>query len=42
VNALGAKAFVARARELAARHGSRFEPAAVIVQQAETGGRFGD
>jgi 3-hydroxyacyl-CoA dehydrogenase/enoyl-CoA hydratase/3-hydroxybutyryl-CoA epimerase len=42
VNALGAKAFVARARELVARHGSRFEPAAVIVQQAETGGRFGD
>jgi 3-hydroxyacyl-CoA dehydrogenase/enoyl-CoA hydratase/3-hydroxybutyryl-CoA epimerase len=42
VNAVGAKAFVARSRELAAAHGTRFEPAAVIVQQAQTGGRFGD
>jgi 3-hydroxyacyl-CoA dehydrogenase/enoyl-CoA hydratase/3-hydroxybutyryl-CoA epimerase len=40
INAMGAKAFVARARELAARHGPRFEPAAVVVQQAETGGQF--
>jgi 3-hydroxyacyl-CoA dehydrogenase/enoyl-CoA hydratase/3-hydroxybutyryl-CoA epimerase len=40
INAMGAKAFVARARELAVRHGLRFEPAAVVVQQAETGGRF--
>jgi 3-hydroxyacyl-CoA dehydrogenase/enoyl-CoA hydratase/3-hydroxybutyryl-CoA epimerase len=40
INAMGAKAFVARARELAARHGPRFEPAAVVVRQAETGGRF--
>ncbi len=40
INAMGAKAFVARARELAARYGSRFEPAAIVVKQAETGGRF--
>ena len=39
-NAMGAKAFVARARELAARHGARFAPAAVVVQQAERGERF--
>jgi 3-hydroxyacyl-CoA dehydrogenase/enoyl-CoA hydratase/3-hydroxybutyryl-CoA epimerase len=42
VNAIGAKAFVARARELAARCGSRFEPAEVIVRQAETGTSFAD
>ncbi len=42
INAMGAKAFVARARELAAKFGPRFEPAAVVVQQAETGGRFQD
>jgi 3-hydroxyacyl-CoA dehydrogenase/enoyl-CoA hydratase/3-hydroxybutyryl-CoA epimerase len=42
INAMGAKAFVARARELAAKFGPRFEPAAVVVQQAEHGGRFGD
>ena len=42
INAMGAPAFVARARELAARHGARFEPAAVVVQQAQTGGRFSD
>ncbi len=42
INALGAKAFVARARELAARHGERFEPAAVVVQQADQGTRFAD
>lgn len=42
INAMGAKAFVARARELAAKFGPRFEPAAVVVQQAETGGRFAD
>ena len=40
INAMGAKAFVARARELAARHGQRFEPAAIVVRQAETGSRF--
>jgi 3-hydroxyacyl-CoA dehydrogenase/enoyl-CoA hydratase/3-hydroxybutyryl-CoA epimerase len=42
INAMGAKAFVARARALAAKFGPRFEPAAVVVKQAETGGRFGD
>jgi 3-hydroxyacyl-CoA dehydrogenase/enoyl-CoA hydratase/3-hydroxybutyryl-CoA epimerase len=41
VDAMGAAAFVARARELAARHGARFEPAASIVAQAAAGGRFG-
>jgi 3-hydroxyacyl-CoA dehydrogenase/enoyl-CoA hydratase/3-hydroxybutyryl-CoA epimerase len=42
VNAMGAKAFVARARELAAKFGPRFEPAAVVVKMAETGGEFRD
>jgi 3-hydroxyacyl-CoA dehydrogenase/enoyl-CoA hydratase/3-hydroxybutyryl-CoA epimerase len=42
INAMGAKAFVDRARELAAKFGPRFEPAAVVVQQAEAGGRFAD
>ncbi len=42
INAMGAAAFVARARELAARSGARFEPAAVVVQQAADGGRFAD
>jgi 3-hydroxyacyl-CoA dehydrogenase/enoyl-CoA hydratase/3-hydroxybutyryl-CoA epimerase len=42
INAMGAKAFVTRARELAAKFGPRFEPAAVVVQQAEAGGRFAD
>lgn len=41
IDAMGAKAFVARARELAAKHGPRFEPAAIVVQQAQNGGRFG-
>ena len=41
VDAMGASAFVARARELAARHGERFEPAASIVAQSAVGGRFG-
>jgi 3-hydroxyacyl-CoA dehydrogenase/enoyl-CoA hydratase/3-hydroxybutyryl-CoA epimerase len=40
IDAMGAKAFVARARELARAHGARFEPAAIVVQQAERGGRF--
>ena len=39
---MGAAAFVARARELAARFGARFEPAAIVVKQAAEGGRFGD
>jgi 3-hydroxyacyl-CoA dehydrogenase/enoyl-CoA hydratase/3-hydroxybutyryl-CoA epimerase len=42
INAVGAPAFVARSRELAARYGARFEPAAVVVRQAEEGGRFSD
>ena len=41
IDAMGAEAFVARARELAAKHGPRFEPAAIVVQQAQHGGRFG-
>ena len=40
INAMGAKAFVARSRELAARHGPRFEPAAIVVKMAEEGGAF--
>jgi len=40
VNAIGAKAFVARARELAAKFGPRFEPAAIVVEMAAEGGRF--
>ncbi len=42
INAMGAAAFVQRARELAARFGTRFEPAAVLVQQAQRGQRFAD
>jgi 3-hydroxyacyl-CoA dehydrogenase/enoyl-CoA hydratase/3-hydroxybutyryl-CoA epimerase len=41
IDAMGAGAFVSRARELAARHGARFEPAACIVKMAEEGTRFG-
>lgn len=42
INAKGVGAFVARARELAARYGARFEPAAVLVTMADSGARFGD
>ena len=42
INAVGAKRFVARARELAARYGARFEPAAIAVRQAADGSRFED
>jgi len=42
INAMGAKAFVARARELAAKYGPRFEPAPGLVKMAENGGRFAD
>ena len=42
INAMGAAAFVARSRELAARHGPRFEPAEVVARQAERGERFVD
>jgi 3-hydroxyacyl-CoA dehydrogenase / enoyl-CoA hydratase / 3-hydroxybutyryl-CoA epimerase len=40
VNSVGPARYVARARELAARHGARFAPAASIVALAESGGRF--
>ena len=42
VNAMGAKRFVARARELAQAHGPRFEPAGVVVTLAERDGVFED
>jgi 3-hydroxyacyl-CoA dehydrogenase/enoyl-CoA hydratase/3-hydroxybutyryl-CoA epimerase len=42
INAMGAKRFVERARELAAQHGPRFEPAAVVVRMAAEGGSFRD
>ena len=40
INATGLPAFVSRARELAARHGPRFTPAALLVTMAEQGRRF--
>jgi 3-hydroxyacyl-CoA dehydrogenase/enoyl-CoA hydratase/3-hydroxybutyryl-CoA epimerase len=40
VNSVGPARFVERARELAARHGARFEPAANIVALAEAGSGF--
>ncbi|WP_284614483.1 3-hydroxyacyl-CoA dehydrogenase NAD-binding domain-containing protein [Aquabacterium humicola] len=42
INAMGAKRFVERARELAAKHGARFEPAKVVVEMAASGKRFED
>jgi 3-hydroxyacyl-CoA dehydrogenase/enoyl-CoA hydratase/3-hydroxybutyryl-CoA epimerase len=42
INAVGAKQFVARSRELAKAYGPRFEPAEVVVRQAAEGGRFED
>jgi 3-hydroxyacyl-CoA dehydrogenase/enoyl-CoA hydratase/3-hydroxybutyryl-CoA epimerase len=36
----GLAGFVARARELAATYGERFEPPAYLVDLAEKGGRF--
>jgi len=36
INAMGSRRFVGRARELAQRHGRRFEPAALLVRLAET------
>jgi 3-hydroxyacyl-CoA dehydrogenase/enoyl-CoA hydratase/3-hydroxybutyryl-CoA epimerase len=42
INAMGAAAFVKRSRKLAAQFGPRFDPAAVVVQQAQSGGRFSD
>ncbi len=42
INAVGAQQFVARSRELAKAYGPRFEPAAIVVKQAQEGGRFED
>ena len=42
INAMGAKRFVERARELAAAHGARFAPAHVVVNLAERDGIFED
>ncbi len=42
INAMGAEAFVARARQLAAAYGERFAPARCVVDMAESGGRFSD
>jgi 3-hydroxyacyl-CoA dehydrogenase/enoyl-CoA hydratase/3-hydroxybutyryl-CoA epimerase len=42
INAYGVARFVARARELAARHGPRFEPAALLVRLAAAGARLED
>ena len=42
INAMGAQRFVERSRELAKRYGDRFEPAAVVVKQAQEGGSFQD
>lgn len=38
----GLPGFVARARELAARYGERFEPPALLVEKAERGETFTD
>ncbi|MCP5270442.1 MAG: enoyl-CoA hydratase/isomerase family protein [Burkholderiaceae bacterium] len=40
IDTVGVAAFVARARELAAAHGPRFAPAAMLVRLAEAGGRL--
>jgi 3-hydroxyacyl-CoA dehydrogenase/enoyl-CoA hydratase/3-hydroxybutyryl-CoA epimerase len=42
IDALGAPAFVARSRELAAKYGPRFEPARIVVDQAARGACFSD
>ena len=42
INAVGPAKFVERARELAAKYGPRFEPAAIVVKLAAEGGRFAD
>ena len=38
----GAAGFTARARELAARYGERFEPPALLLAKAAAGERFSD
>jgi 3-hydroxyacyl-CoA dehydrogenase/enoyl-CoA hydratase/3-hydroxybutyryl-CoA epimerase len=40
IDGMGLKAFVARAKELAAKYGARFEPADKLVQMAESGETF--
>jgi 3-hydroxyacyl-CoA dehydrogenase / enoyl-CoA hydratase / 3-hydroxybutyryl-CoA epimerase len=40
IDAMGVPAFVARARELAAQHGPRFEPAPVLAEMARSGRGF--
>ncbi len=40
INAYGVKNFVERSRELAAKYGERFEPAAILVKMAEKGETF--
>jgi len=42
INAMGAQRFVDRSRELAQAYGARFEPAAIVVRQAQEGGQFED
>jgi 3-hydroxyacyl-CoA dehydrogenase/enoyl-CoA hydratase/3-hydroxybutyryl-CoA epimerase len=42
INAMGARRFVERSRELAEKFGARFAPATIAVRQAEAGSRFGD
>ena len=42
INSRGAAAFVSRARELAAKYGARFEPAAVVQKLAAEGSQFVD
>jgi 3-hydroxyacyl-CoA dehydrogenase/enoyl-CoA hydratase/3-hydroxybutyryl-CoA epimerase len=40
IDGMGAKAFVALARKLEAKHGPRFKPNKLLVEMAETGGTF--
>jgi 3-hydroxyacyl-CoA dehydrogenase/enoyl-CoA hydratase/3-hydroxybutyryl-CoA epimerase len=42
INAMGARRFVERSRELAVRFGARFAPATIVVRQAEAGSAFAD
>ena len=42
INAMGARRFVERSRELAERFGARFAPATIVVRQAEAGSAFAD
>jgi 3-hydroxyacyl-CoA dehydrogenase / enoyl-CoA hydratase / 3-hydroxybutyryl-CoA epimerase len=42
INSTGVAAFAARAQALAARYGSRFEPAAGLLRRAQQGGRYED